>query len=194
MKNSASKLLMIAAVAALTCILSTQVQAVPISGTIDFNGGATTDTGNLATANAFTSFSGVTVSTAVAPTGDYSSVPGGTSVPTMNGFTFDPPGGVPLLWSFVSGGITYSFSLTSASVVAQSSGFLNVAGNGIASITGFDPTPGTFSITLTGSSGAPSKVFSFTAETAVPEGGATVALLGVGLVALAVARRKLVRS
>ena len=175
-------------VAALFCCALTSVQAVPIQGTIDFNGAATTDSGDLANAHAFTSFSGVTVATAPAPSGSYSGTAG--QAVTMNGFTFNPPGGVSPLWTFTVGAVTYSFNLGTSHVVTQTAAFLNVTGTGTANITGFDPTPGTFSITLVGS-GSPQAQFSFTSETSVPDGGSAVALMGIALTGIEALRRKL---
>ncbi len=183
--------LAVGAAALLCCVFTShRVQAVPISGTIDFNGAASTNTGDLATATAFTSFSGVTVSSAVPPSGSYSGL-GGQAVTTMNGFVFNPPSGVNPLWSFTIGSVTYSFNLFTAQAVTQTANFLNVQGTGMAFITGYDPTPGEFSITLTSANGRPATAFSFTAETAVPDGGSAVALLGIALTVIEALRRKI---
>ncbi len=183
--------LVVGAAALFCCALTShRVQAVPISGTIDFNGAASTNTGDLATATAFTSFSLVTVSNALPPSGSYSGL-GGQQVTTMNGFTFNPPSGVSPLWSFTVGAVTYSFNLTTASAITQNANFLNVQGTGIAYITGYDPTPGEFAITLTSASGRPAAAFSFTSETAVPDGGSAVVLLGIALTGIECLRRKI---
>jgi VPDSG-CTERM motif len=185
--------LAVGAVALLCCVFTShRVQAVPISGTIDFNGAASTNTGDLSTATAFTSFSGVTVSNALPPSGSYSGL-GGQAVTTMNGFSFNPPGGVSPLWSFAVGAVTYSFNLATAQAVTQNANFLNVQGIGTAYITGYDPTPGVFAITLTSANGRPATAFSFTAETAVPDGGSAVVLLGIGLTGIEALRRKIGR-
>ena len=62
--------------------------------------------------------------------------------------------------------------------------------------TGFTPTPGTWSITDT--STGKETTFSFGADTAVPDSGATALLIGLGLAGVAVGmiaqRRRLVRE
>jgi hypothetical protein len=59
----------------------------------------------------------------------------------------------------------------------------------MANITGFDPTPGTWTVTLT-QSGA-SFAFGSTAAPNVPDGGMTLMLLGSALTGLALIRRKI---
>jgi hypothetical protein len=142
---------------------ATQIHAADISGAISFSGGATLG-GPLATANAFTSFEGI--GSAAGPvvlggsmTGDYSSVTAGTSA-TFDTFTFNPsPSSATPLWSFTDGGLTYSFSITSVTVDEQTPFFLNLSGDGVASITGFSDTPATWSITDTGNGATPIVTF-----------------------------------
>src|SRR2546423_402095 len=96
-------------------MLCQTVGAASITGGISLAGGPVgTDTGNLATATKITSFG--TVTTSGSGTGTYAAVAGGTSVPTTTGFTFNPiliPSPTLNVWSFVSGGLTYSFDLYS---------------------------------------------------------------------------------
>lgn len=138
---------------------ATQLHAASINGAISFSGGATLD-GPLATASGFTGFEGIGSATgpvvlAGSMTGDYSSVAAGTSA-TFDAFTFNPsPSSATPLWSFTDGGLTYSFSITSVTVDEQTPFFLNLSGNGIASITGFTDTPATWSITDTGNGATP---------------------------------------
>lgn len=186
MKNPTKTLLAALAVAFLACAaFSPQAQAVMISGGISLGGTYTTDTGNINTADAFTSFSGVFV---VSGAGDYSGVPGGTGV-SMNPFTFDPFGGpVVPLWTFMFAGSTYSFDLTSASIVTQGGNSLVLEGAGDLMITGFDTTPGSWVFTANQGGGS----FSFSSSNAaVPEGGSALALLGIALLGVEVLRRKL---
>ena len=80
-------------------------------------------------------------------------------------------------------------SATSAIATFQSSFAIVVEGSGIAKITGQDDTEGTFVVT----GNRQGQSFSFSAGSTVPENGATLAFLGLGLVALTgvSARRKL---
>lgn len=169
--------------------------AVPISGKVYFNStGATVDTGNLATANAYTGFDPVFVSTGLSsPTGDYAGL-GGVAV-TFNTFNFGTPVVPFTLWTIISGGLKYTFEASSVTITEQNVNFLNLKGNGLAKITdlldndvGYDATSGTWTITNTGQGG---QVFTFGATTAVPDGGTTAALMGLGLVAVGmIARRR----
>ncbi len=163
-------------------------KALPISGDINFDGVATTNTGSLATATAFTSISGVTV--VPVEDGNYA---GTTGAPvTFTPFSFSAAGVTPL-WTFTWGGITYSFDATSITIVSQKVGFLNLEGNGWAMETGFDATAGTWSITDTGTKAT----VTFGSAATVPDSGATALLIGLGLAGVAaglVAQRKLARS
>jgi hypothetical protein len=166
--------------------------ATPIDGTINFDGEATTNSGNLATATSFTSIIG----TMVVPqeTGSYAAIPAVTPV-TFTPFTFSAAGVTPL-WTLTLAGITYSFNATSIVVDAQNANFLNISGTGIASITGYTNTAGTWSITDTSVGGSPT--FTFGADSVVPDSGITALLIllglaGVGLGVLA-QRRKLAQA
>jgi hypothetical protein len=151
--------------------------ATPISGFINFDGIATTNTGNLSTATAFTSIS----DTSVYPveTGNYAVVP--LFYPdTFKPFSFSAAGVTPL-WTFTVGAVTYSFDATSIEVVYQSGNFLDLSGTGVAYITGFTPTVGAWSITDT-STNSGARVFTFGADSApLPDAGGTALLIGLGL-------------
>jgi hypothetical protein len=98
----------------------------------------------------------------------------GTSV-NFTPFTFNPaPVSTFQLWSFGVGGSTYSFDVTSMTISYQVPAFLNIQGTGVAHITGFAPTLGTWGITDTGSSGP---VFTFGNVTIVPEPAAATLLV-----------------
>jgi hypothetical protein len=190
MKNPTKTLLATLAVAFLVCaVVSPQAQGVMISGDISMGGTYTTDTGNLNTANAFTSFSLVFV---ISVSGDYASVPMFTSV-TQNAFGFDPfVGTVSPLWTFMSGVNTYSFDLVTLSIDQQGSNTLKLSGTGDLNITGFDTTTGSWEFNADQGGGT----FSFsssnaTVPAAVPEGGSAVALLSLALFAVEILRRKL---
>lgn len=154
-----------------------------ISGQIAFTGGATLN-GSAASATALTSFfgplgPGMGGPTVLLANGDYSGIPNDTAV-TFNPFTFNP---APLssfqLWSVNVGGTVYSFDVTSLSVVFQNANFVNIQGTGIANITGFNPTPGNWRVTLGGFDGFP--VFTFGSVASVPEPSTSALVLGAGL-------------
>ena len=172
----------------------TTASAATISGELDFVGVATTDTGNLATAHSFTSFTNVF--TLGNELGSYAPIPDLTSA-TMSAFTFNPTGsGASPLWTVAFGGVTYSFDLskvTSFSYNSATTG-LSIFGIGTAFITGggtdYTPTSGFYSFTTQG--GRPSSTrFTFSSATTVPDSGTTVALLGLSLVAVEGTRRAL---
>ena len=169
------------------------VQATAITGTIRMNGDVVLDQQDLATATAATGFSGVTVSGS--PTGSFTGT-GGAAV-TWAPFAWNPTTlPVGALWTFMSGGNTYSFDLTSISGYSQDSTVLVVTGAGTVSISGgaYDPTPANWSFTVTDTSGGTGGSFTFgfaDSNTAVPDGGATAMLMGAALTGLALIRRKL---
>ncbi len=148
----------------------------PIDGSIVFSGAATLNA-PLPSATSFTSIFGVGSNpdpSVVGESGDYNSVTLGTQA-TFTPFTFIPAATDFTLWSFMFGGATYSFEATTGMSVFENANFLNISGNGIASITGFADTSGTWSITSTGAGASPT--FSFGAgSVAVPE-PSTFALL-----------------
>jgi hypothetical protein len=185
MKNSTKALFATLAVVFLACAtFSPQAQAALITGGISFAGSYKTDTGNLNTANAFTKFKSVFV---VSCSGDYLSVPLFTSV-TQKPFSFDPFIPNNPLWTFMSGGNTYSFDLLTLSIDQQGGNTLLLSGTGDLNMTGFDPTTGTWVFTANQGGGT----FSFSSsDGAVPDGGSALILFGLGLGGLEALRRKL---
>ena len=186
MLNKPKTVLSFLATALITIAFCAQgAQAVPLGGTIEFVGfGSITSTnGNTTTidfSDAMWTASG---------TGDYSNTAGiQTTFKSINytgtGANALLAGSVSPLWTFNLGATTYSFELTGVSFAYAGSGISTLAGSGIASITGYDPTPGSF---VFGS------VFQFVsgAATSVPDGGSTIALLGLALVGVEGMRRRL---
>lgn len=166
-----------------------------IVGSINFDGGTVTLNGPVTTATAITSFGGATVvnnNFGVAPTGNFAGTGGAAVTFKASGFTFSPslsPSPVVPLWTFTVGGTTYSFDLTSVVSSVGVGPSLNLAGTGVAHITGFDDTVATWTFSTTG---ANPPVFGFVAgTTAAPDGGTTAMFLGAGLTGLALLKRKL---
>jgi VPDSG-CTERM motif len=95
-------------------------------------------------------------------------------------------------WSFVSGGNTYSFTLTALNNAHTTSGSIAASGVGFAQINGGAHITGTWSQNGTGSGFQYGAGFTFVTST-VPDGGSAVALLGVGLTAVEGVRRVLRR-
>lgn len=94
---------------------------------------------------------------------------------------------------FTIGSATYSFDATSMTVTHPNATTVNITGSGIAHITGFADTLGTWTVTATGSG----VDFTFGAFTGagqgggVADGGTTVLLLGTALSGVALLRKKM---
>jgi hypothetical protein len=178
--------------------LASPLYAAPsITGTIEFVGGANLN-GPLDTATAFSAIFGPlgTGNPLVrsGASGTYSIVPAGTEA-TFSLFTFNPGPVSPFtLWSFSVGSTLFSFDATSVAISDQNANFLDLEGTGVAHVTGYADTQGTWSITLTGSG----PTFTFGEQTTiVPEPStATLLLAAVGGLSVfwrANARRKELR-
>jgi hypothetical protein len=194
MKN---KWIILAGAVALTAFST--AQATPITGSIAMNGTVTLNSTYLGSASATTGYNNVQV--AGLPSGSFFATPSLVNdAVTWHNFSFSGGSASPL-WSFSDAGTgwTYTFNLANDYVVAQSDGYLNLGGTGSISITGvgssYVTTPGVWSFTIT-STEAPGSDFSFSfanSQTAVvPDGGATVMLLGAALSALGLFRKKLI--
>lgn len=198
MKNL--KIALATAFATVAIVASPQARATPITGTIGFTtaphlaGGQVIPGGGLTT---ITFHNPIQVDFG---TGNYSTTAG--SVVDFNPISWSGSGQSAILassnnpeWSFTLGAITYSFDLPdlmSASFNPGSPNSLSLSGEGVVKITGFEDTFATFALQGTGDG------FSFTiiqasntALPGVPDSGSALALLGVGLVAVEVLRRKL---
>jgi len=181
--------------AAISLTLAQNVSAIQISGKVDMVGSLDLNTSSTAAATAVTSFGPAQV--IPTPNGAFLGT-AGSSV-TFQPFSWNPQSTpVVPLWSFTSGAWTYTFDLYNISYVSQDSAFINLAGQGILNITGsgspFDATPGSWTFTITSAGSDPEFNFGFVSSTAaVPDGGMTVALLGLALVGVEGLRRKLVK-
>ncbi len=191
MKTPKILLAFVAAGLACSAFTGQQAQGAMIDGAITFAGGAVFDTMSLATATRVDDFSDVVVQSR---DGDFAGfVAVGDSVTMAEPWIFSPSTPTPGLWSV--GGFTYD--LTSATVELQNADFLIITGTGIISGNGFDATPGMWS--FTSQSPDANGIFSFSASGdfnggGVPDGGTTVALLGLALAGIEVLRRKLVAA
>jgi hypothetical protein len=177
-------------------LLCGRAEAAYISGSVDMSGTVLLNSSSLGSATAATSFLGSTVGGL--PTGSFAGT-SGDSV-TWNAFGWNPSTApVTPLWSYVDAGTgwTYSFSLTSVSVDTQNNKFLNLLGYGMLTITGtgspYVATTGSWSFTISNPTGGSHANFAFTfanSQTAVPDGGMTVALLGFAMVGVEGIRRR----
>jgi len=188
-------ILAVLAMGALSCALfSQQAQAVPITGTIQLGGAVQFDSSSLNMAHRvnvwFDTFGNPGHST-VQPgnTGTFASILPGTQADMAQPWIFNPSTPTPHLWSV--GGFT--FDLMSSTIMHQTATFLSIAGHGIVTgPPGFDATPMDWAFTTQNAGGQTHMVFSFSANGSspgVPDGGATVMLLGAALGALGMARR-----
>jgi hypothetical protein len=188
-------------VALVTWLSASEAQAISIVGEVHFTGSAVL-TGADATPGGAT---GIDFSNPIdvmeeVSFDDY----GGLSDTTTADFTdltfgaVGTTGALPmsLLWTFDDGGLTYEFWLTSVTTNGVIGGGSTIArvvgGQGLARIYGpgsdFDDTDGFWQVSTSGRGSTIS--FSSYAE-AVPDGGTTMALLGLALIGLDAARRKL---
>ena len=193
--TTSSKTLLAVIATALLSVAQAHATAAPIAAgsQIDFGVGTITyDTQSLATASEVMTWTNAQVTLA---TGSFASIPTGTAATLAQPWVFVPSTATPGLWSVTFGGNTFSFDLASDTVFSpRSTQFLNVSGPGTIHGTGFLDTPGEWSFTSTNANGQDRTSFTFTTDTTangVPDGGATVALLGLGLAGLEGLRRLL---
>jgi VPDSG-CTERM motif len=180
-------------VAAIGCALFSQ-QA--YADSISFAGGSASATGDSSLSSPTTvSFSsGWSV---FAGNGIFAGTTG--SATTMTSYSFTGDGAAAACttcpetqWSFVSGGNTYSFTLTSLTNAATRAGSIAASGVGYVQVNGGSHISGTWSMNGSGSGFNYGANFTFVSTT-VPDGGSAVALLGVGLTAVEGVRRFLRR-
>ena len=183
-----NKLLAALAVTSLASLAA--VKGAYINGDIHFkNGSATLDAAG-ASATSISSFTGVQTNQTVS-TGDYASVTNSTDV-TIKDLAFDSVGwtGAKVIedfWLFTDSGDEYSFDLATITSSTWDGTALVISGTGTANADGFDSYAGTFQLST---SGAGTNI-SFSSVTSVPDSGTTTALLGLSMLGLAGAARRL---
>ena len=197
-----NKMIKFAGVVAVAFALTQTLQAVPITGAIGFTGAVTYDTSSAGTASQVTSW--------VAPTeinlssGSFVGLNGTIAVFASAVWNFGGPSpgtgvGMPINNFWQASG--FSFNLLSSYVLAQGgtpghTGFVVVDGSGIVSgpvNSGLDPTVFDWSFTSQDPSipgAADQWTFSASANSTVPDGGATVMLLGIALSGVALLKKK----
>ena len=190
MKNRSSKtILVFLALGLISCALCVQrAQAVGMTSVITFAGGVTLDTGSVDTATKVVSWldGGGNMPTVESASGRFAALAGQTAT-----FAFS--------WSFNSGAITafwtvggYTFDLIASQLVFQGGGILFASGTGTITGHGLNAQPADWRFSI--QDGPAGGVFSFSASNNIPDGGATVALLGLSLAGIEGIRRKLRRS
>ena len=193
-KRSSKTILVFLALGLISCALCVQqAQAVPlpITGAITFAGGVTLNSGSVNTASQVLTWldEGGDMPTVQSGSGSFAGLDGQTA-------TFAFP------WSFNSGPIAafwtvggFTFNLIASTIISQmGDGFLAVSGTGTISGNGYATTTGvTWNFTV--QDDASNGVFSFSGGSeAIPDGGPTVALLGLALAGIEGIRRKLMRA
>ena len=171
-------------------------QAIPITGALSFSGTATMDGTSFLTATKFISFQDVDVGALSSLSGSYTGTSGATV--TMTPFTWNPPtASTPInpLWTFISGGDTYSFDLRALHLDFASTTGLLLSGLGTAHITGpglnYQDTSGYWDFSSQTLGLATFTFSSTTTDTSsVPDGGSTALLLGGSLIGLCAVGRK----
>ena len=183
MKN----IIKLAGVAVVVLALTQTPQAVPIQGNIGFIGGVTINSSSMGTATAVTGWVNPTVQNdfgTFATPSPYTVLPGAAVTFAAGNWNFHTSVPINNFWSVGD----YTFQLLSSVIVSQVGGAIVVAGTGVASVTGANPTgytPTTMSWSFTSQdpkSGVNPDQWSFSASTstpnAVPDGGATVMQIG----------------
>jgi hypothetical protein len=185
---------MIAGVATMAFALAQPIQAVSVTGAIGFGGNVTWNTSSAATATQVTSFIGTQV---LSDTSSFAAfiTPIAPAVFTSSTWNLNTGAAINSFWT--AGG--YTFNLLSSSIISQGgtpglTGYLVVDGVGIVSGNGFTPTAMTWSFSAQDPKsgvGPDQWTFSASANSNVPDGGATVLLLGIALAGAALLRKKL---
>jgi hypothetical protein len=204
MTTSLKKLVSSLALAAVALVGSqSTLLAIPISGLVEMQGTIQLNNTVLGAASGTVDTGNNEATVVGTSTGAYETTAG--AVVDWKAFSWNPITPLPItsLWSFTSGGRTYSFDLSALSVVTHDANFLDIAGNGtlkisdVVSGTNYEDTFGLWSFQVTSASGSSGTAkFIFQSSNATPDGGTTALLIGVGLVAMSVVahRRRLTKA
>ena len=180
---------------AIGLVTSFSASAAVLNGDIKFSGTATLNgDGTAANATGITFVS--TVTTATGSTGDFSGVASDIPVTTKNiswgssGFTGYLPGGtITDMWKFSSGGVEYSFDLQRITYNAVGGDTLSINGWGLVSSDQVGNTAQMSEFRFRQTSTDATIAFSSTTD--VSDSGTTVAFLGLSMLGLAGAARRL---
>ncbi len=174
----------------LSLLVAGAAHAVPITGTINIASFAD-NTFNVNYVSKTVTFGAGANAIVTNPTGSYFGLLGASV--HYNSFVYSPfVGPISPLWFTMSGAPSSSFNLTSITFINENVGnSLTLTGLGVASVAGFDPTVGTWSFTATQGKVGTTAVFGWDSINTprVPDGGATLALLGVSVLGLGGVRR-----
>jgi len=184
---------LLAALVVSSLVSAAAVKGAFINGDIHFKNGSATLNAAPASATEISNFTGVQTNPTPS-TADFSGVTDGLSV-TMLDLDFGGVGyaGAKVInnfWSFTDGGVDYSFDLTYITAVTWTGTALVIDGQGTTNATGYDSYAGTFQLSTSGGGESPYTV-SFSSSTSVPDSGTTTALLGLSMLGLAGAARRL---
>ena len=176
---------------AIGLMISVGALAAPLNGDIKFQGSAVLDAA-AATATKITFNNDVTVN-ATGTTEDYAGIANGTSA-TFKTLDFSSSGftgnlAIDNLWSVTSGGVTFTFDLERITANGTLGTALVIEGYGTAESTaaGQDDWVAFFQISTSGTG----TEINFSSTTEVPDSGTTTALLGLSMLGLAGAARRL---
>lgn len=115
---------------------------------------------------------------------------GCTGCVALTDFNYDGSFAGPVtVYNAMLGDLSTAFELDAITTVAEFGSFLSIEGTGIATLTGYDPTPGIFDFSTQGGEGNRVTFSATTSASPVPE-PLSVAMLGTGLLSLGVMRRK----